>query len=69
MNWSIINTRIGEPDIVNTKKHLFHTLMAFNGVTNAHGPSPQPTACKSPSCSLTTAKGSNQAQGNLIQQI
>ena len=28
--------------------------MAFTGVTNAPGPSPQPTACKSPSCSLTT---------------
>ena len=24
------------------------------GVTNAQGPSPQPTACRSPSCSLTT---------------
>ena len=24
------------------------TLMAFTGVTNAHGPSPQPTACRSP---------------------
>ena len=31
--------------------------MAFTGVTNAHGPSPQPTACRSPSCSLTTATG------------
>ena len=28
--------------------------MAFIGVTNAHGPSPQPTACRSPTCSLTT---------------
>ena len=37
------------------------TLMAFTGVTNAHGPSPHPTACRSPSCSLTTATGSNQA--------
>ena len=34
------------------------TLMAFTGVTNAHGPSPQPVACRSPSCSLTTATGS-----------
>ena len=24
------------------------TLMAFAGVTNAHGPSPQPTASRSP---------------------
>ena len=32
------------------------TLMAFTGVSNAHGPSPQPTAY-----SLTTATGSNQA--------
>ena len=36
--------------------------MAFTGVTNAHGPSPQPTACRSPSCCLTTATGSNQAK-------
>ena len=27
--------------------------MAFTGVTNVDGPSPQPTAHKSPSCSLT----------------
>ena len=33
------------------------TLVAFTGVTNAHGPSPQQTACRSPSCSLTTATG------------
>ena len=36
--------------------------MAFTGVTNAHGPSPQPRACRSPSCSLTTATGSNQTK-------
>ena len=30
------------------------TLMAFTGVTNALGPSPQPTACRSPSCSVAT---------------
>ena len=41
------------------------TLMAFTGVTNAHGPSPQPTACRSPSCSLTTATGSNHAQSKV----
>ena len=28
------------------------TLMAFTGVTNAHGPSPQPTECRSPTFSL-----------------
>ena len=33
------------------------TPMAFTGVTNAHGPSPKPTAC-----SLMTGLGSNQAQ-------
>ena len=33
--------------------------MAFTGVTNA--PSPQPTACRYPSCSLATATESNQA--------
>ena len=38
------------------------TLTAFTGVTNAHGPSPQPTAFRSPSSSLTTARGSNQAK-------
>ena len=37
------------------------TLMAFTAVTNAHGPSHQPTAYRSPSFSLTTATGSNQA--------
>ena len=36
--------------------------MLFTGVANAHEPSPQPTACRSASCSLTTATGSNQAQ-------
>ena len=36
-------------------------LMAFTGVTNAHGPLPQPTACRSPKCSLTTTTGSNQS--------
>ena len=35
-------------------------LMAFNGVTNTHGASPQPTACRPPTCSQTTATGSNQ---------
>ena len=34
-------------------------IVAFVGVTNAHGPSPQPTPCRSPTCSLTTATGSN----------
>ena len=37
--------------------------MAFTRVTNAHGPSPQPTACRSPTCSMMTVSGSNQAQG------
>ena len=30
--------------------------MAFSVVTNAHGPSPQPTACRSPTCSLRTGE-------------
>ena len=52
------------PDIAKSKcaKYFFisptPTLMAFTGVTNAHGPSPKPTACRSPSCSLTTASKS-----------
>ena len=41
------------------------TFMAFTRITNAHGPSPQPTACRSPLCSLTTATGSNQAQSKV----
>ena len=41
-------------------------LMAFTGVTNAHGPSPQPTACRSPSYSLATATGSNQATKQVL---
>ena len=36
--------------------------MAFTGVTNAHGLSPQPTASRSPSWSLTTTTGRNQAR-------
>ena len=43
--------------------------MAFTGVTNAHGPSPQPTACRSPSCSLTAATGSNQAQSKVLTYL
>ena len=37
------------------------TLMAFNFLTNAHGPSHSQTSCRSPTCSLTAAAGSNQA--------
>ena len=40
-------------------------LMAFTGDTNAHRPSPQPTACRSSSCSVATEIGSNQAQGKV----
>ena len=36
--------------------------MAFTGVANAHGPSPQPTACRSPTCSLMTETGNNKAE-------
>ena len=39
--------------------------MAFTGAINANGPSPQPRACGSPICSLTTAAGSNQAQSKV----
>ena len=52
-----------------TIKSLFKNptpnLMAFTWVTNAHGPSPQPTAFRSPTSyllGLTTATGSNQAR-------
>ena len=34
--------------------------MAITGVTKAHGPSTQPTACSSPTQSLTTITKSNQ---------
>ena len=44
-------------------------LVAFTGVTNAHGLSPQPTACRSPSFSLKTATGSNQAYSNLAWEV
>ena len=33
------------------------TRVPFTGVTNARGPSPQPTACRSPTCSPLTATG------------
>ena len=36
-------------------------LMPFTGVTNAHGPSPQPTACRSSKFSLRITTESNQA--------
>ena len=36
------------------------TLPAFIGVTNAHGPSPQSTASKSPTYTLSIITGSNQ---------
>ena len=37
-------------------------LLAFTGVTNAHGPSHRPTdSRRSPICSLTTITGSNQS--------
>ena len=42
-------------------QHRFFKPPHPNG-PNARGPSPQPTACRSPSCSLMTATGSNQAQ-------
>ena len=35
---------------------------SLTGVANAHGPSPQPTACRSPLCSLTTPTWSNQSR-------
>ena len=37
--------------------------MAFTVVTNAHGPSPQPTAYRLPSCSLMTATGGGGQSG------
>ena len=52
-------------DQKNVSLNMTTTLMAFTGVTNAHGSSLQPTACRSPTLSLTTATGSNQAQGNV----
>ena len=44
------------------------TLLSFNGVSSAHGPSPQPTPCRSPLYSLLTATGSNQAKGIVYTQ-
>ena len=61
VGYSSPNTLTGE-DLLPQFLFLCPTpiLMAFIGVTNAHGPSPQPTACRSPICSLITATGSNQ---------
>ena len=44
----------------NSYKTPIHTLMAYTGVANAHGPSPQQAAC-----SLTTPISSNQALGKV----
>ena len=49
----------------NSYKTPIHTLMAYTGVANAHGPSPQQAACRSPTCSLTTPISSNQALGKV----
>ena len=38
-----------------------HTLVALTGVT------PQPTACRSPKCSMSTATGSNQVETYFAQ--
>ena len=45
------------------------TLIHFPGVTNAFGPSHQPTACRSPTLSLMTATGNNQAQGKVYTYL
>ena len=45
------------------------TLIHFPGVTNAFGPSNQPTACRSPTLSLMTATGNNQAQGKVYTYL
>ena len=52
----LINTRHQKIFVIVFRKFFLSgtpTLMAFTGVTNAHRPSPQPTACRSPLCSLT----------------
>ena len=44
-------------------------LLAFTGVTYAHGPSRQPTACRFLTCSLSTATGSNQDCGDSLDHL
>ena len=43
----------------NLYRYLANFLIKCHSHPNAQVPSPQPTACRSPSCSLTTATGSN----------
>ena len=42
----------------------FNTV-AFSRVTNASGPLPQATTRRTPTCSLSSATGSNQAKGKI----
>ena len=68
-------TRFQISNFLNNKNKLYKcfglfltptaTQMAFTGIINDHGHSPQPTVCMSPTSSLTTAKGSNQTQGKV----
>ena len=54
------------PDIIKIGKNVYllkPTLMVFSWVVNSHGPQPQPTANRPPTCSLSNATGSNQAHG------
>ena len=56
-----MNDALTDPGIFLSFSPPSSTLMDFTEVTNAHGPSPYLTVCRSPTCSLTTATGSNQA--------
>ena len=48
-------------------KWPLHTLVAFIRINNARGPLLQPTACRSQTCSLTTATKSDQTKMNFLK--
>ena len=63
-NWLLLSPSKTIPEFLNN--HHSHPNGFYWRVTNTHGSSPQPTASRPPTCSLTTATGSNQVLRNRL---
>ena len=64
-NLDFLKSRGGLPDLDPTRfLSRYYPPRDISHITDAHGPPPQPTACRSPS-SLTTATGSNHSQSKV----
>ena len=63
-NWLLLSPAKTIPEFLNN--HHSHPNGFYWRVTNTHGSSPQPTASRPPTCSLTTATGSNQVLRNRL---